>query len=302
VKTVMAEGTPAVGGYLVPTEFSANVIRLMQDSSIIMRIANVLPMSTWKRQIPRQLTSVVAGWVSEGATKAKTNPTFGPLDQVAKVMAAVIKCSDELLRDSAINLTEFLSELVSEAMGLEIERVALVGDVSGVGDPFNGVLHASGAHVITQAEEKVSFDDIADLLFSLSQSYAQNGIIVLSRTGLKHLLKVRDNQGNYVYQPPAGDIPATIWQTPFEISSQIPDDLGDDEDETLALFGNFKKYLLVSPREGLAVKVSQDASDSDDSSNAFLQDQTWLRFTQALSIDVAVPAAFSYLQFNGPKS
>jgi HK97 family phage major capsid protein len=297
-KTIMSEGSDAVGGYLVPTEFSAEVIRILTDSTPIMQLANIIPMSGWKRQLPRQLTSVSVGWVTEGSRKPATNPTFGQLEQVAKVMAAVIKCSDELLRDSAINLTAFLSELISEAMALEVERVALTGNTAS-GDPFTGILHASGVNVVPMAGSEVDFDDIADLLFSMNAANSQGATMALNRTGLKKLIKLRDNQGNYIWQPPTGNIPSTIWNTPYVICPTIPNNLGDDQDMTVAFYGRFNRALVISPREGLAVKVSQEAADWVDGqlNSAFMQDQTWLRFTQAMSIDVIQGAAFSYLLF-----
>jgi len=253
-------------------------------------------MSTWKRQLPRQLTSVSIGWATEGGNKPVTNPTFGQLEQVAKVMAAVIKCTDELLRDTAINLTAFLSELISEAMALEIERVALLGD-TGAGDPFTGIIKASGVNVVSMAGASVSFDDIADLLLSLNAANAQGAAVALSRAGLKKLMKLKDTQGQYIWQPPASSIPATIWNVPYVICPTIPSNLGAGTDCTAAIYGRFNRALLISPREGLAVKMSQDAYDAGDNSNAFMQDQTWLRFTQALSVDVAQGSAFSYLLF-----
>jgi len=296
VKAVMTEGTPASGGYLVPTEFYMEVVRLLRDASPIMQIANILPMSTWKRLIPRQLSNVSVGWVTEGGAKPVVNTGFGQLEQVAKVMAAVIKCTDELLRDSAINLTAFLSQLISESMALEIERVALSGDTA-AGDPFPGILTTSGVNVTTMGGASVNFDDIIELLYSLNAANSQNAVIALNRTGLKKLLKLKDTQNRYLWQPPVGSIPATIWDVPYVICPTIPNNLGSGTDCTAALFGRFSRALLISPREGLAVKVSQDAYDAGDSSNAFMQDQTWLRFTQALSIDVAQPSAFSYLLF-----
>ncbi|MDD4005397.1 MAG: phage major capsid protein [Elusimicrobiaceae bacterium] len=297
-KSVLAEGTSSAGGYLVPTEFSAQVVRLMQDSSELISHSNVIPMSSWKRQIPKQISNVSVGWAIESAARTATAPSFGQIEQVAKVMAAVIKCTDELIRDSAINLTEFLSELVAEAMALEIERVALAGSTV-AGDPFNGILYASGVNSVSMGSTSVSFDDIADLVFSLSDAYARDGVIALSRTGLKKLIKLKDTQGSYIWQPPAGDMPATLWNTPYIICSQIPSDLGDNSDLTAAIFGRFNRYMLISPRQELEIKVSQDASDWDNSAlqSAFMQDQTWLRFTQAMSIDVAHGAAFSCLKF-----
>ena len=280
------------------------LLRMMNESSPIMQIANILPMSSWKRQIPKQLTNLQVGWVAENGVKGISNPTFGQLEQTAKVLATVIKCTDELIRDSAINLTQFLSELVAEAMALEIERVALLGD--GSADPFTGILHAGGANKVAMAGNEVSFDDIANLIFSLSEANSKDGVIVLSRAGLNKLMKLKDSNGNYIWAPPSLGNPATIWNTPYVVSSQIPNTVSDagaltGGNGTIAFFGRFNKNLLISPREEMTVKVSQDAaswnSDGSTLDSAFMMDQTWLRFTQALSIDVTFGSAFSYLIF-----
>lgn len=306
-KSVLAEGDTATtgGGYLVPSEFSSQVFKLMNESSAIMKIANIMPMSTWKRQIPKQLTNLQVGWVSENSVKGITNPTFGQIEQTAKVLATVIKCTDELIRDSAINLTQFLSELVAEAMALEIERVALIGSTT-ASDPFNGILNTSGINAVSMASSSVTFDDIANLLFSLNDQNAREGVLVVSRAGLSKLMKLKDTHGNYIWAPPSLGTPATIWNTPYVVSSQIPNEASSSSsltggDKTFAFFGRFNKNLLISPRESMTVKVSQDAAswNTTDSvlESAFMTDQTWLRFTQALSIDVTYGSAFSYLLF-----
>ncbi len=297
-KSVLAESGVSGGGYLVPTEFSSNVARIIADISPIMKIANVIPMGSWKRQMPKQMGNLSVGWVAENTARPIANPAFGQIEQVAKVLATVIKCTDELIRDSAINLTEFLSELVAEAMALEIERVALMGKTA-AGDPFNGVYNTTGVEQVSMAGSSVTFDDIASLIFKLNDAKAAGSVLVLSRTGLSKLLKLKDANGNYLWQPPTGSNSATIWNTPYVVSSQIPNDI--DTDKTIALFGRFNRHLLISPRQELVVKVSQDASawnaTTSSSDSAFMLDQTWLRFTQALSVDVTYGEAFSCLKF-----
>lgn len=306
-KAVISEGAAGStgGGYLVPTEFSSEVIKIMNEASPIMQIANIIPMSSWKRQIPKQMTNLQVGWVAENGIKGISNPTFGQIEQTAKVLATVIKCTDELIRDSAINLTRFLSELVAEAMALEVERVALVGSTT-AGDPFNGVLNATGANAVSMAGSTVNFDDIANLIFSLNEADARNGVIVLSRAGLNKLMKLKDSNGNYIWSPPSLGNPATIWNTPYVVSSQIPNTVTSATTltggtNTIAFFGRFNKNLLISPREDMTLKVSQDAAswntDADSLESAFMMDQTWLRFTQALSVDITYGSAFSYLIF-----
>jgi len=289
-KTILTEGTPAQGGYLVPTEFSNEVIRLLRDPAIIRGIARIIPMSTWKRTFPKQLTNITASWVDEEGVKPKTKPTFTQLTQTAKKMAVIIKGSDELFRDSAINLQAFLAGLVAEAFALEEERVALVGN-TGAGDPFMGVRYAAGVVAVTMGAASLVFDDIIDLEAGITGPYRRNGIYVLPYAALTLVMKLKDLQSNYIWHRPVDGRPGTINGRRYEISDQIVAVAG----KYPILFGDFKRFLYISPRTGLVLKVSQEAYDAADTTNAYTQDQTWLRFVQAESIDVAYGPAFAYL-------
>ena len=101
----------------------------------------------------------------------------------------------------------------------------LLGD--GSADPFTGILHAGGANKVAMAGNEVSFDDIANLIFSLSEANSKDGVIVLSRAGLNKLMKLKDSNGNYIWAPPSLGNPATIWNTPYVVSSQIPNTVSD---------------------------------------------------------------------------
>lgn len=293
----MTEGTGSSGGYLVPTEFRYEVIRLLNASAMIRSIARIVPMGTWKRTLPKQSSAVAIAWVTEFGTKSVTKPGFGQFTQQAKVMAAIVKSSDELLRDAGLNVQQFVAELIAEAMALEEERVALAGDVSGAGDPFNGVLYASGVAEVTMAASEIQYDDLIDLKGGITEAYEDPAIFVMKRDALHLIMKLKDGQGQPIWHGPRDGNPGQILSKPYKLSAQLPTDLGATSDKTPILYGDFGRYLWISDREGMAVKVSQDASDwvSGALDSAFMSDQTWLRFTRALSIDVALANAFAYM-------
>jgi len=290
LQTLMSEGDNAQGGYLVPTEFNSEVFRLMQDETIGRRIARLMPMSTWKRTFPRQLTNVSIAWVDEAGSKTATKPTFGQITQQAKVMAAVIMLTDELLRDSAINLQSFLAELIVEAMAQEEDRVLFMGN-TGAGDPFMGVRYAVGVVANTMAGASLIWDDLTGLEFSIAAGYRKNAHYVLPSLALRAIVKLKDNTGRPIWNAPAQGAPATINGYRYEVSDEIT----AVATKYPVLFGDFKKGALISPRQGLQVKVSQDAYDPTSQVSAFMTDQTWLRFVQAEAITIATPAAFGYL-------
>lgn len=288
------EGTSSTGGYLVPTDFQYEVIKLLYKKAIIRNLASIVPMGTLTRTLPTQLTNVAVGWVAEGVTRLVTKGTFGQFSQTAKVMAAVIKSTDEFLRDSAVNVQQFMAEMLAGAMAREEERIALAGDVSGAGDPFNGVLYKSGVVSNSMAGSALAYDDLVNQKFSIADGYEEGAQWVLNRTALKKIIKLKDANGQYIWSSPRAGQPGDIDGDAYSISGQLPTNLGSASNETPILYGAWKN-LWISDRAGLAVLASQSAADwvSGALDSAFMSGQTWLRFTKALSIDVVTAGAFA---------
>lgn len=295
IKTTLEGGTDSLGGYLVPEEFSNEIIRIENDEAIIRGLARLFPMGTDTRHIPKQLTSVSVSWTDEGAVKTETNPTFSRLTQTAKKLAAVVKLTDELLEDETVGIDRLIQELVAEAIALEEDRVAFVGN-TGSSDPFDGILYATGVNSVTMDGANVIFDDIIDLLTAVNSKYRAGGTLVTSTDGLKLIMKLKDSNNNYLWSPPTQVTPAQVWGYPYKVSDQIPSNLGGGTNETAIFFGNWKKHYFVSDRGGLEVKSSISASDIVNSQSAFMEDETWFRFKKRMSLDVANAAAFSKMQ------
>lgn len=288
---IMTEGTLAQGGYAVPVEYASEIIRLERAVSILRRLARDFPMGSLTRRVPRQLTNVAVTWTDEAVAKTLTKITLDQLVQTAKKLAAVVKFTDELLEDNNVSIDQLIMELVAEAMGLEEDRVGFAGN-TGAGDPFMGVLYAAGVNVVTMAGANLTFDDLVDQIMVLNAKYREGATLVTSTMGLQVLMKIKDSQGRYIWQVPGeGQIPR-IWTYPYEISDQIPVNLGAGA-STAILFGNWKKHFFVSDRGTYEVYSSKDAGDFTTQTSAFMSDETWSRFKKRMSLDVALPVAFS---------
>ena len=294
--TLMSEGTDAQGGYAVPVEYANEIIKLERDNSIARQLCRIFPMVSLTRKVPRQLTQPTVTWTDEATAKTKTKPTLEQLTQTAKKLAAVVAFTDELLEDNNVDLDKFVMELIAESMGIEEDRVIFAGRTAG-GDPFNGVLYAAGVNVVTMAGASVTHDDLIDVAYTVNAKYRQNARYVTSTTGLRVIMKLKDANGNYLWQKADGGQPARIWEFEYEISDQIPTNLGAGANETAILFGNWKKYVWISDRGGYEVKSSISASDFATSESAFMNDETWYRFKKRMSLDVALPAAMTRMTF-----
>lgn len=292
-----SEGTNADGGFAVPTEFANEIIKLERQSGIARSIARIFPMGTLTRKVPRELAKPSVSWVGEGTEPSLTKGTLEQITQTAKKLMAIIPFTDELLEDNNVNYNAFIAEVVAQEMNREEDKIAFVGDVSGLSDPFNGVYFASGVTTVALEGATLTFPDMVNLLMGPKAPYRERGVFVLGTTFLKKVMKLVDDNGDPIWQMPDAASPGRILGKLYYESDQIPDTLGTTRTngaKTAALFGDFGRGLWISPRGGYTVKASDSASNSAGKS-AFTLDETWFKFRRREDITVANPEAFAKL-------
>jgi HK97 family phage major capsid protein len=291
-----SEGTDADGGYLVPVEYETEIIKLEKANSVARRLARIFPMGSLTRKVNRQLTDPTISWIGEAVNKPKTKATWEPVTQTAKKMACIIPVTEELLEDNNVSLDRFLAECVARAIGREEDRIAFVGDVSGIADPFNGIWFSTGVNNVALDGATVKFSDFVNLMMGVEAPYRARGSFLLSSTLLGIAMKMADDQGRPIWSSPVEGAPGRILGKPYEESDMIPDTLGTtatNGTDTGAIFGDFGG-LWMSDRLGLETKASDSASDANaGAGSAFLQDEIWFRFRKRLAITVARPVGFS---------
>jgi len=134
----MEEGDDAQGGYLVPEEFKAELLRLQLERGVFAPRARVIPMGSNILRIPAinettHVGSVYGGiivkWPGEAGEKVATKPALGRVTLSLKKCAAMMYASDELMEDSAISLNALIPDLFGGALAFEQDNMI----VSGVG-------------------------------------------------------------------------------------------------------------------------------------------------------------------------
>jgi HK97 family phage major capsid protein len=140
---VLGESQGDQGGFLVPEEFRAELLRMSLEAAAIRPRARVLPMATLTTRIPtiRDTThasnvygGVTAYWIPESGTITQSEPTFAQAVLTAKKLVGGTRISNELLRDSAITLEPLLNTLFAEALAY-FEDDAFIAGIGG-GQPL----------------------------------------------------------------------------------------------------------------------------------------------------------------------
>ena len=156
-----------------------------------------------------------------------------------------------MLNDSVFNLEAYISKEFGRRCGAKEEDAFFNGD--GTGKP-TGVLHATlGAEtgVTTADASKITADEIIDLFYSLKAPYRKIAVWILNDTTVKAIRKLKDGNGNYLWQPAlTADAPDTILGRPVYTSSYVPEIAAGKK---TVIFGDLS-YYWVADRQGRTFK------------------------------------------------
>lgn len=250
VENALQVGTDSEGGYLVPDEFERTLVEALEEENFFRNIATVIQTSSGDRKIPVVASKGEAAWIDEEGAFTESDDTFSQVSIGAYKVGTMIKVSDELLNDSAFNLEAYISKEFGRRIGSKEEEAFFVGN--GTGKPtgiFNTTGGASdGTKTSTAA---ITFDDVMDLFYSVKSPYRKKAVWLLNDTTVKALRKLKDNNGNYIWQPSvqAGQ-PDMIPNRPYHTSSYVPEIAAGKK---VMAFGDFS-YYWIADRQGRSFK------------------------------------------------
>ena len=251
VLNALQVGTDSEGGYLVPDEYERTLIEALEDQNIFRQLAHVIHTSSGDRKIPVVASKGTASWIDEEAQYPESDDAFGQVSIGAYKLATMIKISEELLNDSVFDMPAYIAKEFARRIGAAEEEAFFTGN--GTGKPL-GILAATGGAetgVTAAAADKITMDEVIDLFYSLRAPYRRNAVFIMNDATVKALRKLKDGQGQYLWQPSiTAGTPDTILNRPVYTSGFMP---------TLAtgnktiLFGDLG-YYWVADREGRSFK------------------------------------------------
>lgn len=262
VQAAMNKGTAEEGGYLTPVEWDRTITDKLRDESPMRELSQVQPTSKagWKKLF--NMGGTGSGWVGEtDARPETTTPTLKELGFGHGEIYANPAATQQLLDDAEINIESWLADEV-RAEFVEQEGAAFIsGD--GVNKPAgiltyitggtNAAKHPFGAIQVVNsgAAAAISSDSILDLIYGLPKKYRQNSRFLTNNLTIAKLRKLKDGDGNYLWQPSAqAGQPATLHGYGIAEDENMPDVAANS---TPVLFGDFKRGYLIIDRMGVRV-------------------------------------------------
>ena len=261
----MVESVGASGGFLVPTEFDAQLRAVMGEQSIVRPRATIIRIARRQVNIPvLDQTGTTAGvphwfggltfyWAEEGAEKTASDAEFREVSLVAHKLIGYTRASDELLADAAISLSDFLSGPLGFAGGVAwMEDYAFLQG-TGAGQPL-GVINAGATITVARqsAATPVQYQDLVNMLEAFLPT--GRGVWIISQSAMSNLLTMSGPTGNpsYLWGNATEGRPNTLLGFPVVWTEKTPT-VGTAGDVILAGF----TYYLIGDRQATTIESTQ---------------------------------------------
>jgi HK97 family phage major capsid protein len=246
-----AQSTSAgAGGYTVPTELAAIVDKTlkmwgpMYDEAIctVLNTSGGNPLDFPKTDdtavAAAQHTEATAMTDDGGVDATFTKMTLGAFAYDTEW----VQISMEIMQDSAINIEQFIGELLGERLARRVNTELTVGD--GTGDPL-GIVAASTLGKTAASQTAFTADEIIDLLHSVDPAYraSPKARFMFNDTTLGSIRKLKQGDGSYLWT--MGDIregvPGRLLGVPYSINQACATAATGTKP---IVFGDFGKYYV----------------------------------------------------------
>ena len=280
---VLGEGAGDQGGFLVPEQFTTQLLSLALEDSVVRPRAFRLPMSTLNLALPTIVDTthasnvyggVRAYWTPESGSYTASEPSFGRINLTAKKLTAYTSAANELLADSAISLEALLLRLFPQALAY-FEDDSFINGIGG-GQPV-GIINADALITVAketgQAATTIVAENIDKMYSRMLPSSRAKAVWVAHPDTLPQIVAMSRSVGTggsaAVMSNMTGSAPATLYGRPIILSEKCQT-LGTAGD---LFFVDFS-YYVIGDRQTLSMASSPHVR--------FQNDETVWRFTQRL--------------------
>ncbi len=299
----LSAGDATAGGFLVPTEFSAEVIELLRASAVVRSLGpTILPMASGSIKVPRITSGSAAAYIGENVNIEKTELETGQLTLTFKKLASLVPISNDLIRYAAPSADAIVRNDLIRAMAAR-EDLAFIRDDGTSGKPkgLKNWIHSDNKFTANGTVNLANVTNDLGKMMQLLMDAQINLIIQQGGTGAidvnpgwifhprqwKYLTTVQTGLGTYAFRDEM--LRGTLWGFPYRVTTQC--------ENTTVYFGAFA-HAVIGESLGLVVDASAEAAYHDGNAvvAAYSQDQTVIRVIQEHDFALRHDKAFALAQ------
>jgi HK97 family phage major capsid protein len=299
----LSQGIFADGGAVVPVEYSTELIALLRNATAVRKLGITgIPMGA-ALEIPSQEQAATAFYVGEGQAITPSQQSFGGLRLAEKKLAALVVCSNDLIRNAFISAEEFIRNDLVNVLALKEDYQALFG-TGGEYSPRGlvSLVAAANQYNATAVNQQLpTLQEIKNLLGgAVEKVMASNipmtklGWIFTPRTW-RYLWTVSDGNGNSIFQQEMNS--GKLLGHPFIVTNQIPNNqtwsVDGSTDVSSIFFGDWAQFIIgdaMAPMIEVFPNAAYDVSGTVVS--GISKDQSVVRAMQKHDFTLRYRAAF----------
>ena len=290
VRASHSAGENAKGGVLVPEEFSATIIRLVDDYGVFRRNSRVVPMSADTLNIPRRTGGLTAHYVGENVEGTESDTAWDNVSLVAKKMMILSRMSSEIADDALISMADMLAMEAALAFALKEDTGGFNGTGSATDGGIVGVLVKAidGNHGLARVAAtaphniltEIDADDLLRLMSAIPAYAKSQSRWYCSPAALDVVFNaIKIAGGGNSFDNLANAPAPSFLGYPIELSPLFPDDpVADYNDIPMIAFGNLAQASTLGVRRELRFATTD--------SRYWEQDQIGIKATMRHDINV----------------
>lgn len=276
VAKALGTGVLEDGGFLVPEEFSQEIIELLRPRSVLRSLnPMVVPMTTGVMSIPRLAAGASANYVGESQPVNASQEKGQQLTLTWKKLASIVPISNDLLRFSSPSADTIVREDLVLSMATREDIAFIRGD--GTQNTPKGLRYwapsgnVSASNVTSMADANLLKDvdqDIKDAINALTSANVRMirpAWIMAPRT--RNFFSFLRNANGFLVYPTMSEAAPTLLGYPVGVSNNVPTNLGSGSDSEIT-FVDMADVVLGEATQ-LIIEVSNEAAYVD--SNGTLQ-------------------------------
>lgn len=250
VRAMQAED-PEGGGYLVaPQQFVSEMLKAVDNTVFVRGLARKFSLGKAESLgVPKLDTDFTsADWVSELDTGDEDTLDFGKRELRPHALSKLVKLSNKLIRNSVTPIESMVRERLAYVFSTTMENAYLNG--TGLQQPL-GLFVASDDGISTSRDvstgnttTSIKADGLIEAKYTLATPYLRNARWVFHRDALKQIRKLKDGEGQYLWQPGiTGDRVDNILGIPVITSEYAPNTF--TAGLYVGLLGDFSYYWIA---------------------------------------------------------
>ncbi len=263
----LGENSNTAGGALVPNEFAARVIRLVESyGTFASSPVEKVTMTRDTMIIPKRVSGTSAYFIGEGVAVTESQPSYANVQLVAKKLAVSTRMSSEVVEDSLISLADAVAAEFATSLAFQIDQCGWIGTGSAAFGGIFGLVNKldSGDYpnsVVTADSTQTSFETLTIGAFlkciARLPLYARNGAQwYVSPAGYAaSMARLRYAAGGNTIADLGGGVTETFLGYPVNQIHVMNSTLGADASKVKVLFGNVGLSSIYARRRDFSVRL-----------------------------------------------